>query len=75
MIQNSGRCLCLFNTAGVCLQKTQPMDLKTRIEEVWKNRELFKDQKYSEAIRTVIEETDKGRLRVAEPSQDRLARE
>jgi len=46
------------------------MDLKVQIEEVWKNRELLKDQKYSDAVRAVIEETDKGRLRVAEPSAD-----
>jgi 2,3,4,5-tetrahydropyridine-2-carboxylate N-succinyltransferase len=46
------------------------MELKVRIEEVWKNRELLKDQKYTEAIRAVIEETDKGRLRVAEPAGD-----
>jgi len=46
------------------------MELKARIEEVWKNRELLKEQKYTEAIRAVIEETDKGRLRVAEPDDD-----
>jgi 2,3,4,5-tetrahydropyridine-2-carboxylate N-succinyltransferase len=46
------------------------MDLKERIEEVWKNRELLKDAVYSEAIRSVIEEVDKGRLRVAQPSAD-----
>lgn len=44
------------------------MNLKGLIEEVWKNRELLNDEKYTEAIRSVIEETDKGRLRVAEPS-------
>jgi 2,3,4,5-tetrahydropyridine-2,6-dicarboxylate N-succinyltransferase len=43
------------------------MELKAMIEEVWKNRELLKDHKYTDAIRAVIEETDKGRLRVAEP--------
>jgi 2,3,4,5-tetrahydropyridine-2-carboxylate N-succinyltransferase len=43
------------------------MDLKMLIEEAWKNRDLLKDQKYADAIRAVIEETDKGRLRVAEP--------
>src|SRR6516225_8900941 len=43
------------------------MDLQARIDEVWKNRELLKEQKYMDAIRSVIEETDKGRLRVAEP--------
>jgi 2,3,4,5-tetrahydropyridine-2,6-dicarboxylate N-succinyltransferase len=54
----------------VFLQKLHMMDLKLRIEEVWKNRELLKDPKYTEAIRDVIEETDKGRLRVAEPVGD-----
>jgi 2,3,4,5-tetrahydropyridine-2-carboxylate N-succinyltransferase len=44
------------------------MELKARIEEVWRNRELLKDHKYTDAIQAVIEETDKGRLRVAEPS-------
>lgn len=43
------------------------MELKARIEEVWNNRDLLKDHKYTEAIREVIEATDKGRLRVAEP--------
>lgn len=43
------------------------MELKERIEEVWNNRELLKVQKYTDAIQAVIEETDKGRLRVAEP--------
>ena len=46
------------------------MDLQVWIEEVWKNRALLKDQKYTDAIRAVIEEADKGRLRVAEPSGD-----
>jgi len=46
------------------------MELKVWIEEVWKNRELLKDLKYTDAIRAVIEETDKGRLRVAEPDKD-----
>jgi 2,3,4,5-tetrahydropyridine-2,6-dicarboxylate N-succinyltransferase len=46
------------------------MDLKVRIEEVWNNRELLKDLRYTEAIRAVIEETDKGKIRVAEPVGD-----
>jgi 2,3,4,5-tetrahydropyridine-2,6-dicarboxylate N-succinyltransferase len=50
--------------------KKKQMELRSRIEEVWNNRELLKDQKYTEAIRAVIEETDKGRLRVAEPVAD-----
>ena len=44
------------------------MDLKTMIGEVWASRELLKDPRYADAVRAVIEETDKGRLRVAEPA-------
>jgi 2,3,4,5-tetrahydropyridine-2-carboxylate N-succinyltransferase len=43
------------------------MNLKEQVEQVWGNRELLKDNNYQDVIRTVIEETDKGRLRVAEP--------
>ena len=38
------------------------------IREAWANRELLKDDKYSDAVRTAIEEIDKGRLRVASPT-------
>jgi 2,3,4,5-tetrahydropyridine-2-carboxylate N-succinyltransferase len=48
------------------LQKTE-MELKQPIVEAWANRELLKDSKYSDAVRAVIEEVDKGRLRVASP--------
>jgi 2,3,4,5-tetrahydropyridine-2-carboxylate N-succinyltransferase len=67
MIQNTLGSIALINTAALSLQKIYLMELKARIEEVWKNRELLKDNKYTEAVRAVIEETDKGRLRVAEP--------
>ena len=43
------------------------MELKQLISEAWANRELVKDAKYADAVRAVIEEVDKGRLRVAEP--------
>ena len=43
------------------------MELKTTIEAAWQDRGLLKDTKYSDAVRAVIEEVDKGRLRVAEP--------
>jgi 2,3,4,5-tetrahydropyridine-2,6-dicarboxylate N-succinyltransferase len=56
--------------SAVSLQKIYLMELQARIEEVWKNRELLKEQKYTDAVRAVIEETDKGRLRVAEPEGD-----
>ena len=38
------------------------------IEQVWKDRELLKDENYTMAIKAVIEELDKGRLRVASPT-------
>lgn len=36
----------------------------------WADRELLKDDTYKNAVRAVIEEVDKGRLRVAEPVGD-----
>ena len=41
--------------------------MQNLIEAVWGNRDLLKDEKYIQAIRDVIEEVDKGRLRTAEP--------
>lgn len=43
------------------------MEQKQMIEEAWENRELLKESQTQEVIRTVIEELDKGRVRVAEP--------
>ncbi len=45
------------------------MELQELILETWANRELLKDKKYSDAVRAVIEEVDKGRLRTAAPSE------
>lgn len=39
---------------------------KKIIEQAWENRELLKDNKTQNAIREVIEELDKGRIRIAE---------
>jgi 2,3,4,5-tetrahydropyridine-2-carboxylate N-succinyltransferase len=44
------------------------MELKTLIQEAWNNRELLKDPKYADAVKAVMEEIDKGRLRVATPA-------
>jgi 2,3,4,5-tetrahydropyridine-2-carboxylate N-succinyltransferase len=52
------------------LPKLKKMELKTTIEAAWQDRGLLKDAKYSDAVRAVIEEVDKGRLRVAEPQDD-----
>jgi len=46
------------------------MELQALILEAWANRELLKDKKYSDAVRAVIEEVDKGRLRTAAPSDN-----
>jgi len=46
------------------------MELQSLIEEAWKNRELVQDVKYSDAIAAVIEDLDKGRLRVASPTDN-----
>ena len=44
------------------------MELQTQIQEAWNNRQLLKERIYTEAVRAVIEEVDKGRLRVASPT-------
>ena len=42
-------------------------DLYSIIETAWENRELLKEKKTKEAISEIIEQVDKGKLRVAEP--------
>ena len=42
--------------------------LPNKIAEAWQNRNLLQDDEYTRAVRDVIEEIDKGRLRVAEPT-------
>lgn len=44
--------------------------MKNLVLEAWSNRELLKDMKYSDAVRAVIEEVDKGRLRTAAPTDN-----
>jgi 2,3,4,5-tetrahydropyridine-2-carboxylate N-succinyltransferase len=46
------------------------MELNNLIAEVWNDRSLLKDEKYTNAIRAVIEGVDKGRLRTASPIED-----
>lgn len=43
------------------------MDLEKVIKEAWENRELLKNEKYSNAVKEVIENVDKGLLRTAQP--------
>jgi 2,3,4,5-tetrahydropyridine-2-carboxylate N-succinyltransferase len=51
------------------LQKIEQMELRELVSEAWKNKELLKENKYTDAIRAVIEQLDKGTLRTASPSQ------
>ena len=44
--------------------------MKDLILEAWSNRELLKEAKYTDAVKAVIEEVDKGRLRTASPSAE-----
>lgn len=50
--------------------KMKTMEFKALVEAAWNDRGLLKETKYAEAVRYVIEEVDKGRLRVAEPLED-----
>ncbi|GAA4312576.1 2,3,4,5-tetrahydropyridine-2,6-dicarboxylate N-succinyltransferase [Compostibacter hankyongensis] len=43
------------------------MELQQQIQAAWDNRSLLQESSYADAVRTVIEEVDKGRLRVAAP--------
>jgi 2,3,4,5-tetrahydropyridine-2-carboxylate N-succinyltransferase len=43
------------------------MEFKEFIEKAWDNRELLKDKDTQIAVKTVVEELDHGKIRVAEP--------
>jgi len=51
--------------------KKLSMSLQNLILEAWSNRDLLKEETYSDAVRAVIEDIDKGRLRVASPEGDK----
>jgi 2,3,4,5-tetrahydropyridine-2-carboxylate N-succinyltransferase len=55
-------------TEGFTIFATQIFPMKDLISEAWNKRELLKETKYVDAVKKVIEELDKGRLRVASPS-------
>ena len=44
--------------------------MKEQIEKAWSNKDLLKETQYADAVSEIIEELDKGRLRVAEPTDD-----
>jgi 2,3,4,5-tetrahydropyridine-2-carboxylate N-succinyltransferase len=43
------------------------MELEKMIGDAWNNRELLKDETYTDAVRNVIDKLDTGKLRVAMP--------
>lgn len=43
------------------------MDLEKMIGEIWQNRDLLKDETYTDAIRNIIDKLDTGELRTAMP--------
>ena len=45
-------------------------NLQQIIERAWENRELLKEAGTQAAIRELVERLDKGKLRVAEPTDD-----
>lgn len=45
-------------------------DLKSIVEGIWENRTLLSDPKSQETIRAVVEQLDKGQIRIAEPSNN-----
>lgn len=45
------------------------MKLRESVEQAWQNREMLSYQEIVNDIKAVIEEVDKGRLRVAEPAE------
>ena len=46
------------------------MELQQLIQAAWADRALLQDATYSNAVRAVIEEVDKGRLRTAAPTEN-----
>ncbi len=45
--------------------------IQQTIEKAWADRTLLKEQEVQESIREVVEQLDKGKLRVAEPGEDK----
>src|SRR4051794_37558221 len=61
-----------FNSTSIITFKNSPLGvpMKELIIEAWNNRELLKEAKYTDAVKAVIEEVDKGRLRTASPTEN-----
>jgi 2,3,4,5-tetrahydropyridine-2-carboxylate N-succinyltransferase len=50
--------------------KNEIMELEKLIQDAWENRELLKNETYTNAVKNVIEKVDKGELRTATPVSD-----
>ena len=50
--------------------KNEIMELEKLIQDAWENRELLKNETYTNAVKNVIEKVDKGELRTAVPVSD-----
>jgi 2,3,4,5-tetrahydropyridine-2-carboxylate N-succinyltransferase len=50
--------------------KNENMELEKLIQDAWENRELLKNETYTNAVKNVIEKVDKGELRTAVPVSD-----
>ena len=48
------------------------IEYKDIIDNAWKNRGLLKESNTKNCIRNIIDELDKGRLRIAEPNDNRF---
>ncbi len=46
------------------------MELQSLIEKAWDDRSLINDPEYSNAITSIVEQLDLGKLRIAEPTDD-----
>ena len=67
-ILKTSRKLSHFHIKSFIYLRSKIWEMKELILAAWDNRELLKDNKYSDAVRAVIEEVDKGRLRTAAPT-------
>ena len=59
-----------FTVATTNLNRVTMTALKNLINTAWGNRELLKEATYADAVRALIEEVDKGRLRTASPTEE-----
>ncbi len=59
--------ICISLNLHITYFRSKLEKMKELILEAWANRELLKEEKYTDAVKSVIEEVDKGRLRAAAP--------